>query len=162
MSLAWLLHSPKPLDERDDGTISTPVGEPGLLIVPDSATRAADKTVFGAGYSAVPVSYHENYRPLDAWQDGVPILRLESAFDGTGASHTYGVLLVPFAASPPQVTATRGVSTSLEAYAIKLDWGTHKDEVLFDLQNATPRFTLTRLDTDGNAVWNQGSVDRER
>ncbi len=162
LPLAWLLHSPKPLEERDDGTISTPVGEPGLLIVPDSATRAEGNTVFEAGYSAVPVSYHENYKPLDAWQDGAPILRLESAFDETGASHTYGVLLVPFAASSPQVTATRGVSTSPDAYAIELDWGTHKDEVLFDFQNVTPRFTLKRLDTDGKPVWDQGSVDRER
>jgi len=162
MPLAWLLHSPKPLEERDDGTISTPVGEPGLLIVPDSATRAAGRTVFWAGYSAVPVSYHENYKPLDAWQDGAPILRLESAFDGTGASRTYGVLLVPFAASSPEVTATRGVSTSPTVYVVELDWGTHKDEILFDFQNATPRFTLARLDNDGKALWDQGSVDRGR
>ena len=130
--------------------------------MPDSATRAACKAAFGTGYSAVQVSYHGNYRPLDAWQDGVPILRLESAFDGTGASHTYGVLLVPFAALPPQVTATRGVSTSPEAYAIELDWGTHKDEIFFDFQNATPRFTLARLAKDDKALWDQGSVDRER
>jgi len=54
------------------------------------------------------------------------------------------------------------VSTSPEAYAIELDWGTHKDEVLFDFQNVTPGSTVTRLDTDGKAVWNQGLVDRER
>jgi len=160
--LAWLLHSPKPLEERDDGTISTPVGQPGLLIVPDSATRAAAKIVFGAGYSAIPVSYHEDYKPLDAWQDGAPMLRLESAFDGTGAGHTYGVLLAPFATSPPQVTATRGESTSPEAYAIELDWGTHKDNMLFDFREATPSFSLTRRDRDGKALWEQGSVDGER
>jgi hypothetical protein len=87
---------------------------------------------------------------------------LESAFDDTGASHTFGVLLVPFAASPPHVAATRGVSTSPEAYVVELDWGTHNDEILFHFQNATPKFTLTRLDTDGKALWDQGTVDRER
>ena len=156
--LAWLLHSPLALRQEEGSIIGGGNGKPGLLITPDTATREASKTVFGKGYAAVPVSYHENYKPLDAWRDDVPYLRINSETDATLGGQTYGVLLAPFRKTPPKVAVlTQNVpdTTRLDIHAVAIQWPDRTDILTVDYRNGKTTCRIERKDGNGTTLWSE-------
>jgi len=153
--LAWLLHSPQPLAQRPDGAVCSPAGQPGLLVVPDSDTAAGAEAVLDKSYSAVPVTWRENYKPLDAWRDDVAFLRLNRVVDPALGGQTYGVLLVPFAEAPPAVEVAREASASPDLCRIRVKWADREDRLTIDCRGDAPVLEVTRHDADGRPLWRE-------
>lgn len=156
--LAWLLHSPLDIAARNDGAITSANGKPGLLIMADTSTREESEVVFGKGYAAVPVSYHKNYQPLDAWRSDVPYVRINSKTDTKLGGQTYGVLLAPFKSEPPSVELTTQPvpgATRLQVHAVSIRWPDHSDLLTVDYRKEKPAFSIVRKDLQGQTLWAQ-------
>lgn len=156
--LAWLLHSPQDISKRTDGSVASSDGKPGLLVVPDSLTRANSKLEMGIGYAAVPVNYTKGYKPLDAWRDDIPYMRLNSIIDTGIGGQTYGVLLKPFAVEAPEVkvvTETEKSPGRLPDYTVRIDWGDHSDLISIQGIETETVCTVTRTDKKNNVIWRE-------
>jgi hypothetical protein len=156
--LAWLLHSPLALSEQEGSIVGGGNGKPGLLIAPDSATRRTSEAVLGQGYAAVPVSYHKNHKPLDAWRDDVPYLRLNSETDATLGGQTYGVLLVPFRKTLPKVAVlTQDVpdATRLQVHSVTIQWPDRTDILTVDYRQGKTACRIERTDKKGKTLWSE-------
>ena len=156
--LAWLLHCPLKLMKMENGSITTPSGRQGLLVVPDSETLEDCVVGFHKGFAAVPVNYHENYKPTDAWRDDVPYVRLDRTSDGQLGGQTYGALLAPFAEEPARVTvATEAASgaSRLEVHTVRITWPDRVDVLTADSHGAEPVFHMLRRDADGEDLWSE-------
>jgi len=144
--------------KMENGSITTPPGRPGLLVVPDSETLEGCVVGFHKGFAAVPVNYHENYKPTDAWRDDVPYVRLDRTSDGQLGGQTYGVLLAPFAKEPARVTvATEAASgaSRLEVHRVRVAWPDRVDVLTADSHGAEPVFHMLRKDADGEELWSE-------
>jgi len=156
--LAWLLHSPLVLRQEEGRVVGGGNDGPGLLIVPDSVTRANSEVVLGKGYAAVPVTYHANHKPLDAWRDDVPYLRINSQTDATRGGQTYGVLLAPFEKAPPKVEVTTQDAldtTRLQVHSVAIQWPDRTDTLTVDYRNGKTTFHIVRKDENGKTLWSE-------
>jgi len=158
MPVSWLLHSPLPLRLRGDGAIATPDGRPGLLVVPDTETARTGRISLGTGYAAVPVEYRPGYRPLDAWREDVPYVRLDSAIDGCLGGRTFAVVLVPFKERAPWVrlhVESSAEGDRLPVYEVRIVGEEHSDLLTLDFRGEQPGFAVERLDDAGLVVWSE-------
>jgi len=156
--LAWLLHSPLDIAKREGGAIAGKSGEPGMLIAPEPATLKSSEIVLGKGHAAVPVSHHENYKPLDGWRDDVPYVRMNSESDAQLGGQTYGVLLAPFEQTPPKVdvlTHDAPDATRLQVHSVTLKWPDYSDLLTVDYRKEKPAFSIVRKDKNGTTLWSQ-------
>jgi len=156
--LAWLLHSPLAISKREDGAIAGKAGRPGMLIIPDSATLKHGDILFGKGHAAVPVSYQKGYKPLDAWRDDVPYIRIDSKTDAKIGGQTYGVLLAPFEKTPPRVEVlTQDVpdATHLQVHSVSIKWPDHTDLITVDSRKDKPVFSMVRKSKNGDILWSE-------
>lgn len=156
--LEWLLHSPQPMEAGNRGVTAAEIGQPGLLIRPDSLTLTSSATTLDKGYGAVPVSYREGYRPLDAWREDIPYLRLESAIDPGLGGQTYAVVLAPFPEAPPDVQVLhRPVpgTSRLDVYKLDILSPDHTDTLRVDSRGVEVAVEVSRTDREGRLVWRE-------
>lgn len=154
----WLLHSPHKLYQRKNGSISTPEGKAGFLIVPDAETVKSSAIKFGKGYGAVPANYHANYKPLEAWREDIPYMYLEKNNDQDSGGQTFGVLLVPFTTKAPEVNVSimpvKGANP-LEVHSVNIAWPKHTDLLSIDYRKRKPSMHIIRLDQSGTELWSE-------
>ncbi|MBT3381120.1 MAG: alginate lyase family protein [Lentisphaerae bacterium] len=156
--LAWLLHTPLAISQRPDGALCSAPGQAGLLVMPDSRTLTESEIVLAKGFSAVPVSYHDGYQPEEGWRDDVPYLRINSTTSADDGGRTYGVLLAPFADTPPDVgvlTQEREGVRRHEMHSVLVRRASITDQITIDYRPGEPFFRIVRRDADGRVLWDE-------
>ncbi|NQT12234.1 MAG: alginate lyase family protein, partial [Planctomycetes bacterium] len=151
--VAWLMHSPSALQTRDNGAICSGPDGPGLLIVPDTETRKDSQVALGKSYAAVPVSYHDDYTPLDAWRDDIAFLKLTRTIREADAGQTFAVLLMPFAKAVPEIEVSRQASPAENTYVLQITQPDYQDELTIDCRSAAPTFEMTRYGPGKSTIW---------
>ena len=153
LPVAWQLHSPVALTAQAHGCLAGVDNAVGLLVVPDIDTAADCETVIGRSYSAVPVSYHPGYTPLDAWRDDICYVQLRRTLRPDAAELTYAVLLKPTTQELPDVQLQSLPSDTPSVYTLKARIDGHVDVLKLDYRATEPHFELTRSSTAGATLW---------
>ena len=157
--LAWLLHTPLDIAPLPDGTVASPDGAPGMVVVAAPSTRVHAKLGMDRGFGSVPVSYHDGYDPSQAWRDDVPFIRLDSCIDENLGGQTFGVVIAPFAQDRPNVYIHEeaGAAVGMDTYTLSVETNGHTDTIHLTTSDGRTDCTVRRGLPNGDIVWAEGT-----